>query len=144
MALKMVKRKENTPQGGDTKHAGGRPTKYKPEYCDIIVSYFIAEAEEDKLPFLSKFAREIAGVCCDTAIEWTKEYPEFSESYKKAKDIQKEYLISHALDGKINPTAFIFTAKNITDMRDRQETEHKFEGIEDILKAIHDKRNSNR
>ena len=97
------------------KNKGGRPTKYKPEFIEGIVEYFERLAKEDKLPFLSKYAREEMEVCEDTAIEWTKVHPEFSEAYKKAKDIQKEVLIMKGLEGKWNSTAFIFTAKNITN-----------------------------
>lgn len=103
---------------------GGRPTKYEPQYPQLLLDYFHEEIfERQKLPFLSRFAREVAGVCQDTAIEWTKKYPEFSEAYKKAKDMQKEYLIEQGLSGKINTVFAIFTAKNITDMRDKNETE---------------------
>lgn len=106
----------------------GRPTKYKKEYPKLLVEYFLKcqkkLATEKAIPFLSKFTREVMGVCEDTAIEWTKEYPEFSEAYKKAKEIQKECLIMGGLTGLFNPTAFIFTAKNITDMRDSQEVKH--------------------
>ena len=52
-----------------------------------------------------------------------KENKEFSVSYKRARDIQKEVLIRGAMKGWFNPTAFIFTAKNITDMRDKIETD---------------------
>lgn len=112
-----------------------RPTKYRPEFCKSIVRYFEDTVAQNELPFLSKWARQEAKVCEDTAIEWTKakeknfdgeevlKYPEFSESYKKAKDIQKEFLIKMALAGKYNPTFAIFTAKNITDMRDQKDVD---------------------
>ena len=121
----------------------GRPTKYKEEYCEEIVKYFSVEpyrevivttegknfSKEDvklvpnQLPFLSAFARHI-GVTHDTLIEWTNVHPEFSEAYKKAKELQKEFLIENGLQGLYNPAFAIFTAKNITDMRDKQEIEH--------------------
>ncbi len=103
----------------------GRPTAYKPEYADLLLAYFEKNARAMTLPHLSKWARTVAGVCHDTAIEWTKVHPEFSEAYKKAKDIQKEVLIEGALTGKFQQTFAIFTAKNITDMRDVQETKNQ-------------------
>ena len=106
------------------KHPGGRPTKYKASYCQAIVEYFEREAEKVRVPFLSAWARNVAGVCEDTAIEWTKKHEEFSEAYKKAKDIQKEVLILGGLTGRFNPTFAIFTAKNLTDMRDKHEIDH--------------------
>lgn len=106
----------------------GRPTKYKPEYCQQIVEWFEVKVKENELPFLSKWARQEARVCEDTAIEWTKQHEDFSEAYKKAKDIQKEFLITGGLTGKFNPTFAIFTAKNITDMRDMTNIDHTTKG----------------
>ncbi len=124
-------------------HAGGRPTDYDEKYCNEIVEFFsvdpyreVSEVIEgkgfskesfklvpNKLPFLSAFARKI-GVCHDTLIEWTKIHPEFSEAYKNAKELQKEFLIENGLQGLYSAPFAIFTAKNITDMRDKFETEH--------------------
>jgi hypothetical protein len=103
----------------------GRPTEYKPEYCQQLVTYFTEQVAASKLPFLSKWAREEAGVCEQTALRWVEAHEEFSEAYKKAKDMQKECLIENALTGKFQQTFAIFTAKNITDMRDVQETKNQ-------------------
>lgn len=108
----------------------GRPTKYRPEYCEKILEFFSqAPFQEIKcpdtgnikrfgnpMPFLSTFAKEI-GVNQDTLHEWSRVHPEFSEALKKAKSLQKEFLITNGLLGLYNPTFAIFTAKNITDMR---------------------------
>lgn len=125
----------------------GRPTKYKPEYCQEIIDYFNIETtrkvkteyknkkgetwekEElaaEQLRFLSGFARKI-GVCHDTLCEWCKVHPAFSEAYKKAKALQKEHLITCGLLGLFPAAAFIFTAKNIAGMRDKQEVSHTFD-----------------
>jgi hypothetical protein len=96
----------------------GRPTKYKPEYCQHIVDYFITKKNENDLPFFSAYGREI-DVCEDTMIEWTNVYPDFSEAYKKCKSLQKEIIIKMALNNQYNSTFAIFTAKNMTDMRDQ-------------------------
>ena len=162
MAKKISKSTRKTPK----KHPGGRPTKYKPEYCDEIVEFFSTppyrEVEithrnkdgstyttyEDKpndLPFLSQFARHI-DVNTDTLLEWRDKHPEFSVAYKKAKDLQKEFLATNAVRGLTNTTFSIFTAKNITDWRDvkeikqevKQESTVKVESveIEDRLEQI--------
>ncbi|MBE3036880.1 MAG: hypothetical protein IMZ70_07370, partial [Candidatus Atribacteria bacterium] len=112
------------------------------EYCKKIIEFFEIEptrevevvttfkngtervSHEEKpnhLRFLNKFARSI-GVCHDTLIEWTKRYPEFSAAYTHAKALQKEHLITCGLLGLYNPAFAKFTAINITDMRDQQET----------------------
>ncbi|SRR5579883_1208933 len=134
---------------------GGRPTKYKPEYAAAIIKWFSVpkhtqflkkevtiestgrhECEYQlvaaDLPTFEGFARDIA-VNGDTIVEWSKaenengelKYPEFSAAYKVAKDLQREFLIDNGLKGLYPPAAFIFTAKNITDMRDVQETKNE-------------------
>ena len=126
----------------------GQPTKYKPEYCQEIITFFDIEPYETttekffykngdekekevrvpaQLPFFSAFARKI-GVCHDTLCEWCKVHPDFSEAYKRAKELQKEMLINNGLMGLYNATAYIFTAKNIAGMRDKTETVHDVKG----------------
>ena len=118
-----------------------RPTKYKKEYCKKMFEFFNIPHTLDKaiinydkdgnekisyvekaniLPTFEKFAVNI-GVCRDTLDAWTKEYQEFSDTYKKCKNLQKDMLNDLAMRGFYNPTYTIFVAKNITDMRDKQE-----------------------
>jgi len=116
----------------------GAPTKYKPEYCQGIIAFFITATD---FPFFSAYAREIQ-VNTDTLHEWKKVHPTFSEAYKKAKDIQKEILVVGALTNKLNPTFSIFTAKNILGWRDVKEikqeikTEH---ALSPALQSMFDK-----
>ena len=129
------------------KNKGGRPTKYKPEYCKRLIAFFDIEKNKrvvkkeknitksngtveseieymliaEDLPTFEKFARSI-GVSYDTLIsEWAKKYKEFSEAYNTAKQIQKEFLTDNGLKGLYPPSSFIFVAKNITDMKDKQD-----------------------
>jgi len=105
----------------------GRKTKYKKEYDQGIVDYFqefydhLEEREE--IPFFTAYAREI-DVGTSSLARWKKKHKSFKESYQRAKEIQKECLIVGALKKIFNPTFAIFTAKNITNMRDRREFEH--------------------
>lgn len=46
---------------------------------------------------------------------------EFSRSFREAKELQKEFLMSLGLAGITPSGAYIFTAKNITDMKDKSE-----------------------
>ncbi len=124
-------------------HAGGRPSKYDPKYCDELIAFFDIEPSyqsevtitykngdkrtENKqvannLPTLAGFASKI-GVHRDTLNEWTREHPEFSDSLKKAKELQEHILISNGLQGLYQGAFAIFTAKNILNWRDKQETE---------------------
>jgi len=127
----------------DIKKAG-RKTKWTPKLNDKIIEYFSLEPSyerevmhtnkkgetwssyEDKpnrLPTLFRFAM-LNHISQDAMEDWAKEenkdkYPGFIGSYKAAKQLQKEFLIDNALSGLYNPTFSIFTAKNITDMRDQ-------------------------
>lgn len=118
------------------KHPGGRPTKYKPEYCKQIVDYFsvkpfkVISGREvaNDLPQLSLFAHSI-GVNQDTLHEWNKNYPEFSEAFKKAKELQEAFLLSNGLSGRYQQPAFIFTMKNVCKWTDRQEIKHEINDL---------------
>ena len=131
------------------KHPGGRPSKYDPKYCAELVAFFSVQpyrrevAEKSKeyfadgkvkktsekyriipndMPTFALFARKI-GVNPDTLHEWKKNHPEFSEAYNEAKELQKHFLITIGLAGAAPPASFIFVAKNVTDMRDKQEVD---------------------
>lgn len=127
------------------KHAGGRPTLYKPEYCKKIIEYFDIEPYREReilvtnsktgyekteyeevandLPTLSGFAHSI-NVNQDTLHEWCKKHQEFSEAFKRAKEMQEEILMTNGLRDNYNPAFAIFTAKNVCGWRDKQELEH--------------------
>lgn len=126
---------------GKRKHAGGRPTKYKPEYCDQLVKYFDIEPhfetpvvytnkkgitkEEVKylpsdLPTLAGFAKKL-GIHRDTIHEWSKKHAKFSDSIKYAKECQEAILVTNALHGEYSPAFSIFFAKNNLGWKDRQD-----------------------
>jgi len=122
------------------KNLGGRPSKYKPEYCDQAIKYFNIEphfetpVETQKkgvvetkikfipadLPTLAGFAKKI-GVSKDTLNEWRKVYPKFSVAIKKGKTAQEHILITNALKGGYAPAFSIFFAKNNMGWKDKQE-----------------------
>ena len=121
----------------------GRPTKYDKKYCDDLIKYFNIEPhfetpvvttykdgttkEEIKLipsdlPTLAAFASNI-GVHRDTLNQWATEHKEFSDALKRAKEHQERILVTNGLQG-LYPAAFaIFTAKNVINWRDKNETE---------------------
>lgn len=127
---------------------GGRPSKYDPKYCEEIIAFFdrdpyqplmVKDEDGNPIPATNKsgdphlvpcafptkegFARAI-GVHRDTIHQWQQDHEEFSDAIKKAEDIQKDILIQNALVGCYDRTFSIFVAKNVTDMRDKQELEH--------------------
>lgn len=85
----------------------------------------------NKLPTLFGFARKL-GVAYKTVWAWAFEKEEdkldddlkmFRNAYNEAKELQKEFIISIGLSGAANAPFAIFTAKNVTDMRDKNETD---------------------
>lgn len=108
----------------------GRPTKYKPEYCEQIIEFFdieqtmkkkkqvatnkgvveIEEEEAAEFPTFVDFAMEI-GVNIDTLKEWRDKHPNFSAAYKKAKKLQEGLIISNGMKGRYNTTFALFFLK---------------------------------
>lgn len=101
------------------------------------------------LPTFLGFAKKI-NVNGDTLVEWASarypedyedetlrgelKHPDFSAAYMRAKELQKWFLIENGLNGLYNPQFAIFVAKNITDMKDKTETDltsdgEKLEGL---------------
>lgn len=128
----------------------GRPTKYKPEYCEAIVAFFDVKPYRNRriphyeksgkvdekgnrvvvwydreriandVPWFGDFCASI-GAHIDTVLEWSKQHAEFSGAYARAKDLQKRFLVINGLAGIIDSNFAKFTAVNITDMRDKSE-----------------------
>lgn len=83
------------------------------------------------LPTLEGFARKI-GVTYRTLKNWAEaveddeapepvyKYPDFFQAYNVAKQLQKEFIVDNGLKGNYPPASFIFVAKNVTDMTDKQ------------------------
>lgn len=136
IVVEVVEKKEE-------KDLGGRPSKYKSEYCDKILEFFninhtkilfktkvlkdgsvlnYDEEVAERLPTFERFAVDV-GVHIDTLNEWTKNYEEFSEAYKKCKNLQKDMLNDLGMRGFYNAAYTQFVAKNITDMKDKTEVD---------------------
>lgn len=54
----------------------GRPTEYKPEYCERVIEFMRSGAA------LVEVADDL-DICVDTLAEWRKKHPEFAEAIKK-------------------------------------------------------------
>lgn len=112
----------------------GRPSVYKPEYCQQLLDYFSeppyqkigGQNEASDFPSFAGFAIKI-DVHRETLLEWTKIHPEFSGSYKKAKEYQENWLTTNGLKGLLNPAFGIFIMKNVTDYRDEKKVK-----VEDV------------
>lgn len=131
-----------------TKKKVGRPTKYKPTYCQALIDFFDIEPWEEReiphykggevtwtdikvlpvrMPTLRGFAKHM-GVGISTVYRWLDEQDgayqsAFRDAFTCASAIRKDWLIDVGLSGSAPPASFKFVAVNVTDMRDKQETE---------------------
>lgn len=127
----------NCPAGENCVNAGdsGRPTKWKPEYNDMIVEWFNVEPYRevnDKLipnkpPTFFGFAAKI-GVDQDTIAEWAKpenakNYPGFFGAYWTAKQKHQDLVMQGAMTGAYSGQFSQFYAKNVFGMKDKTETD---------------------
>lgn len=101
----------------------GRPTKYKREYCDMVIDYM------SKGFSFEAFAGSI-NTHKDVVYDWAKANPEFSDAIKLAKDKCREFWEQKGMDGlftgkdeKFNATVWVFNMKNRFGWRDQQSIE---------------------
>ena len=96
----------------------GRPSKYRPEFCDDVVN-FMGQGYS-----LTAFAGKI-GVCGDTVRQWQHDHPDFSAAVKKGQAARTMRLETTLLEGETGPkvTAHIFALKNAApeEWREKQE-----------------------
>lgn len=102
----------------ETKHPGGRPSKYKPAMCDEIISLM-----NDGLS-LTAAAAEL-GICRETVYDWEREIPEFSYAVKLGRSKRTLKLERDLLSASEGPvvTARIFALKNAcaAEWREKQD-----------------------
>lgn len=126
------------------KHPGGRPTKYKAEYCDSIISYFDLPPQQttykrtyyangqlkseepcvlaEQLPTVEGFAHSIS-VHKDTLYEWASKHKEFSVALARARQLQEKIWLVNAMGGQYNAQFAQFFGKNCLGYKDKSETE---------------------
>lgn len=68
--------------------------------------------------------------------ERKKDLQEFCHAFKVCKALQKDFLIHVGLSGASPSAAFIFTAKNVTDMRDKVESEVSHRIVRPLLENL--------
>jgi len=126
------------------KHAGGRPPKYKPEYCDLIIEHFRVPAQTMKskktyyadgtikseeeypvatdLPTFQNFADSI-GVHMSQLTRWQDEYEEFRTAYARAKQLQEHIWLVNGMSNLYNSQFAQFFGKNCLGYSDKQSIE---------------------
>jgi len=97
----------------------GRPTKYNAKLCKLLPAMF-ANGES-----ISEVCAEL-GISKETFHKWEKLYPDFSDSYKKGKELSEAWWTKLGRAGatgkaKIQPATWIFNMKNRFGWTDRVE-----------------------
>jgi transposase len=97
-------------------HPGGRPTKYKKEYCELIPD-LMAEGMS-KVEVCAEL-----GICYQTFLNWQAKHPKFLESIKKGEDLSRAWWMTQ---GRINLENRNFNAVLwFMNMRNRHEWSNK-------------------
>lgn len=98
----------------------GAPTKYKPEYCEMLKNHMAQGLSYECFAALVETHR-------DTLYEWEKVHPNFSDAKRLGKErmlLLFEKMGVQAMAGKIkgfNASTYIFTMKNKCGWTDKQE-----------------------
>ena len=106
----------------DDKKPFGRPSKYDPKFCDMIIEHMSEGAS------MASFAAEIE-VARSTINKWGEDHPDFSEAISIAKSKcaawWEKAARSGALGSTVSASIIIFGLKNMApdDWRDKQEIE---------------------
>jgi hypothetical protein len=125
---------DEKPEEQAQKHPGGAPSKYKPEYEQMLIDHMAKG-----FSFVSFQA--IAGVCEDTLHDWVKKHPGWKEAKDKAFAECLLFWEKAGIDGlyditeydeksgkpiskkSLNSTVWIFNMKNRHKWRDKQKDE---------------------
>ena len=97
-------------------------SKYKDEYCDAMLSYFMNE--DIVFPTFEDFASSI-GVLAETLKNWTIAHPRFRDIHARCTEIQKHRLLIGGLTERFNPQIVKFLAINNHGMKEKIEQDFK-------------------
>ena len=97
----------------------GRPTKYKSEYCDLVI-------EKMSQGYSKEAVAGFIGIAKDTLYNWIKAHKEFSDAIKRGEMLSQVFWEELGLVGttegkNFNATAWIFNMKNRFNWRDKQD-----------------------
>ena len=126
----------------------GRPSSYKPEYCEQIIEYFDQEPHRDVLKkrmttkdgteieefemratdprFIIGFSR-LVGVTRKTLLKWAEDNKEFKSALEEAKLLQGQHIKINSFQKNFATSFAIFAMKNMFGWRDTQHIEEKID-----------------
>lgn len=100
--------------------AGGRPTLYKPEYCEKVI-----EMMRDGMS-ITEIAYHL-NVAKSTVYEWIDNQAEFSSAIKAGKDFSEGWWMTKGRENistkEFNSTLWYMNMKNRFGWKDKQESE---------------------
>lgn len=120
----------------DTKPVG-RPTKYKPEFCQQLIDHMAGGLSFESFAAVIEVDR-------DTLYEWNNSQPDFSDATKRAKDkcqlywekLGRDHVLNESIEEEnyeegtkkkssksLNPAIWVFNMKNRFKWRDKQPEE---------------------
>ena len=121
----------------------GRPTKYNPAFCDLVIK--LMQKGHSKLFVAGKL-----GISRDTLYEWCRRYPEFSDTIKAGETMSYAYwedLGMRGMMGKVKgfrPSLWIFTMKARFGWRDNAPAKRIDDELDKIEKELEVKEKANR
>jgi hypothetical protein len=110
----------------EPKKSTGRLRKWSPEWIDGTVARRLEQwvqkaIKEEQVVWIKDFALE-NGIPSSTFSRWNCDrYPNFAESYARAKDYQESYFVKTGLDNRKNAQFVMFCLKNNHGWIDRQD-----------------------
>lgn len=132
----MTERKENgqfqkgNEIGKETRFKSGNAyvikSKYKDEYCDAMLAYFMNE--EIVFPTFEDFASSI-GVLAETLKNWCEYHPRFRDTHARCTEIQKHRLLVGGLTERFNAQIVKFLAINNHGMKEKIEQNFKGDAV---------------
>lgn len=100
----------------------GRPTKYEPQACKVVISEMRNGASIVEVC-------ATLGICKQTFYNWTQEHPDFLDAYKKGLELSQAWWEKLGRAGAagqipIQPATWVFNMKNRFGWKDRVQQEH--------------------
>lgn len=113
-------------------HPGGRPTDYRPEYCEKVIELLKqgASIEEIGLELDCGYS---------TVYQWMKDHPEFSQAIKKGREFSHGWWLKEGREAlrekEFSYTGWYMNMKNRFGWTDKQE--HKVE-VDDTTQRMNE------
>ena len=88
---------------------GGRPTKYRPEFCDLVFEMLT----DNSVVFSLRFVAGVLSISPDTLYRWKRLHPDFADAIDGGKALQESWLTERLIFNDGNPKAILFLLKQL-------------------------------